>query len=71
MPLLGSQHGLHPGPEHPAHLADVGLGHGGPLPLHGGLEGLEAWVREGTGLGLHLAGDALAQGGHVWGGGGG
>ena len=62
MPALGSHHSLHHGPEGLADLEDVVLGYGGPLLLHGGLQGVGSWVRVLVGLALSIAPAAMVEG---------
>ena len=65
MATVSIHHGLKAGPEGLAHLADVGLGHVGPLLLHSSLQGVHAWVGSGTGLTLNKAPDPVVQWGGV------
>ena len=55
MPALGSHHSPHHGPEGLADLEVVVLGYGGPLLLHGGLQGVGSWVTVLVGLALSIA----------------
>ena len=59
-------HGLEPGPEGKADLDDVVHGHGVPLLLDRGLQGVNISVGGGTGLALDIAPDFMIQWGHIW-----
>ena len=66
---IGRHHGLEAGPEGPADLEDMVLGHGGPLPLSGGLQDIDAGMGDTKGLGLHNAPNAIIQWRCIWRGG--
>ena len=66
LPALGSHHSPHHGPEGLADLEDVVLGYGGPLLLHGGLQGVGSWVRVLVGLALSIAPGAMLKGQSLW-----
>ena len=62
MPALGSHHSLHHGPKHLADIVNVVLGNGGPLLLHGGLQGVGVLVRVLVGLALSIAPGGMVEG---------